>query len=166
MRRQELALLVLLALVCSAGCTGGYDKPVSGEASPSGPGGGDAESQQSAPSSAEVDWQLLDDTPLEAVIDPPPSADTEVTLRAERRGDAAIHPPLKSLHYRVVPQQVGQGEWIPFPEPANSDLGGGLFRTVYPAPITLPKGEVFIQFKVDHGFGEPYELKGWSVQVQ
>jgi hypothetical protein len=165
--KRQLALWVLLASICGAGCSGGYDKPVPGEVSPPAPESGDIGSAEAAPSAAQTDWQLLDDTPLEVAIDPPsPSADTEVALRAERRGDGAIHAPLKSLHYRVVPQQDAPGEWIPFPEAAKSELAGGMFRTVYKASTTLPKGEVFVQFKVDHGFGEPYELKDWSIRVQ
>ena len=38
--------------------------------------------------------------------------------------------------------------------------------SVYEATIQLPQGTSFVQFKVDHGFGDPVVLHDWIVAVE
>jgi hypothetical protein len=155
-------------LVCMIGCADYGSDAVAPM-----PEGGD--SAAPSPSSQAVDsetgqtanntsWDLLDDTVLKVSVDPPLSADAKLQVR--RRYDAEAHAPLKSLHYRVLTDAAPDAEWIVLPEPTKKDLGDGMFDSIYETAVTLPMGTASIQFKVDQGFGEPYELKDWNVEVK
>ena len=163
MRPKRLTLLVVVGL--AIGCGGDYTVP-SGGTAPSGGEAGAVDPDQD-PSGFQTFWQLLDDTDLKVEVDPaPPAADTEVTLRAHRKADSGFHQPLKSVHYRVVAAQDAATEWLPMPAPTRTELEGGMVKSVYEATIRLPKGTSFVQFLVDHGFGEPVALQDWDVNVE
>jgi hypothetical protein len=120
-----------------------------------------SETDQTATSTS---WDLLDDTVLKVSVAPPLSAETK--LQVTRRYDIEVHGALESLWYRVVTDATPDAEWVLLPRWSNEEVGDSMEENTYETSLTLPKGTSSIQFKIDQGFGEPYELKGWKVQVE
>lgn len=163
MRLERLTWVIAVGL--AIGCSGEYTVPSDGT-TPALDGGGAADQAQ-APANFQTFWELLDDTDLNVEVDPaPPAADTDVTVRASRKADSGYHQPLKSLHYRVVAEEDAEGEWLPMPLADRTELEGGMVDSVYETTIQLPQGTSFVQFKVDHGFGDPVVLQDWNVTAE
>ena len=153
-------LVCAAAFVSMMGCGGTGANPVA----PSPDASENTAAADSESVTGNTDWQLLDDTVLKVSVDPPASAD--VKLQASRRYDTEAHAPLKSLHYRIVTDADPNAEWVVLEEPTKKDLGDGMFDSIYVSSVSLPQGNVEIQFKVDQGFGDPYELKDWTFEVK
>lgn len=164
MRFEWLICAALLACTVGCGSSGGYPVVPSPDPGGSATPPTDTVDSDTGSATSSTDWQLLDDTVLKVSVDPPSS--TDVKLQASRRYDTEAHAPLKSLHYRVVTDATPDAEWIALPEPTKKNLSDGMFDCIYETSVTLPQGNAAIQFKVDQGFGEPYELTDWTIEVK
>jgi hypothetical protein len=157
MRLPWLFGAVLLASLAGCGGSGGNAvRPASD--------GGKKGTAEIGRSANETTWDLPDDTVLKVSVVPPQAGNGK--LQVKRRYDSEAHAPLKSLLYRLVTEASPNADWMAFPEPTKSGVGDGLFESHYEADLTLPKGTVGVQLKIAEGFGEPIELKDWTIDVK
>lgn len=152
---MRLDLLSIALLLFVSGCTSS-----NGEHSGAAPAGSPV---LKSGSRGTAEWELPDKTILKVSLDPPMSV--EVRLLVTRQYDVQEQGALDSLWYRVVTDVAPDAEWVLL-EPSHDDVGYPMEKSTYSASLTLPKGASSIQFKIDDGFVEPYEAKGWNVEVE
>jgi hypothetical protein len=112
---------------------------------------------------SKADYQLLDDSILNASIERWPPNDGAARLSIEITPDDADQKFAGTLEYRIAPKEEKSLAWKPLKQLKEDEEGNIHFRTA----IKLPKGTSFIQLRVrDKGDDEYTELTDWKVEVE
>ena len=160
-----MRITLLLALILAAGLSACKKSPPSGKQ----PAAGAGQTRSAAEDAAEkedmskADWQLLDDSIMTASVEPWPPKAGPCQLKIDITADDAEQKFAGTLAYRLAPKEENSLPWVPLSK-LREDEDGNVY---YGAPITLPKGTTFIQFRVRDKEDEEFtELTDWSVEVK
>jgi len=160
-----MRIRLLLALILVTGLSACRKPTPSGKppAAGGGPSPSAAEDAAEKEDMSKADWQLLDDSIMTARIEPWPPKEGPAQLKIDITADDAEQKFAGTLTYRLAPTEENSLPWVPLSK-LREDEDGNVY---YGAPITLPKGTTFIQFRVRDKEDEEFtELTDWSVEVK